>query len=772
MTRRVCDHRADAGWHRVRLWAMSCALILAAVGLRSGVAAQPLHMFVDPFIGSQGKGNVFVGPACPFGMVKPGPDCDLGANSGYAADSTKPVFGFSQTHVSGTGGGPKYGNVSLFPFMGEFNAVHQPSLRADERARTGYYAVTLTRPAVQVELTTAPRAALHRYIFTDPGKHGIRIDAGSFLGESPVPNAREAQQFVGSEVRVVSDTVVQGYSRILGGWNNGGAYTVYFCAVFNRPANVRGTWKGGVVVPGPGVQTDTGEKTGAYLSFDGPAGDTILVKVGISYVSAGRAEYNAQHDVPAWDFEGVVGRACDAWEQLFRRIEIDGTVEQKTMFYTALYHTMLMPVDKTGENPGWRSSAPYYDDFYTLWDTFRSSLPLITFIAPARQVEIINAMLNIYEHDGYLPEGRSGDCNGRTQGGSNAEVVIADAYVKGLKGINYRLGLEAMMKDAMIPPGGNEEKEGRGGLTDYQRLGYVSSSFVRAGTRTLEYSYNDFCLAQVARGLGRKGEYHHFMKRSANWQNLWRDVEDHGARGFIMPRDPAGAWVDSIQCDIVNGMRRYVRYTPLAFEWPICICWWCGFFYEGTSWEYSFFVPHDVPGLIKRSGGPKAFTARLDTYFNNGYYNVSNEPGFLTSCLYHWVGRPDVSSQRTREIILQNYNTSASGIPGNDDSGAMSSWLAFHMMGFFPNAGQPYYLLTAPLLARSIMHLENGLQFEIVAESLSAENVHIQSATLNGKPFDRSWIGHEEIMKGGTLTFTMGPMPTAWGAASIPPSYH
>lgn len=750
---------------------MRYVIVSSALALPGTVCAQPLHSYVDPFIGSQGKGNVFVGPACPFGMVKPGPDCDLGANSGYVADSTKPVFGFSQTHVSGTGGGPKYGNISLMPFVGEFRGPGGRLLRTQERASTGYYGVHLTPGDIDVELTTAPRTALHRYIFNGSGVHGFAIDAGSFLGEAPLPNAREAQQFVGSEVRILSDSVVEGYSRVLGGWNNGSAYTVYFCAIVDKRASLRGTWKGAVVFPGLDLQSDTGEKTGAFLSFTGPQTDTLQVKIGISYVSAARAAYNARHDIPGWDFDAVVTRACDQWEQLFRRIEIDGTADQKRMFYTALYHTMLMPVHKTGENPGWRSTAPYYDDFYTLWDTFRSSLPLITLIDPAREVDIVNSMLNIYEHDGYLPEGRSGDCNGRTQGGSNAEVVIADAYVKGLKGINYRLGLEAMMKDAMIPPGGNEEKEGRGGLVDYQRLGYVSSSFVRAGTRTLEYAYNDFCLARVAKGLGRNGEYQLFMRQSANWQNLWRDVSDHGARGFIMPRDASGAWVDSVQCDITNGVRRYVRYTPLAVEWPICICWWCGFFYEGTSWEYSFFVPHDIPGLIRKAGGAKAFEARLDTYFENGYYNVSNEPGFLTSCLYHWIGKPARSSERTREIIAKNYTTGPAGIPGNDDSGAMSSWLAFHMMGFYPNAGQPYYLLTAPLVSATRVRLENGKVFEIVAQGLSDANVHIQSALLNGRPFNQSWIGHEDIVRGGTLTVVMGPRPTDWGTQTVPPLY-
>jgi putative alpha-1,2-mannosidase len=212
---------------------------------------------------------------------------------------------------------------------------------------------------------------------------------------------------------------------------------------------------------------------------------------------------------------------------MISRIEIDesATYEQKVMFYTGLYHTMLMPVDRTGENPLWLSPKPYYDDFYALWDTYRTSHPLLTLITPSRQADIVNCLIDIYKFEGYMPDARSGNYNGRTQGGSNADVLIADAFVKGLPGVNYGTGLHAMLKNANIPPGGNEEKEGRGGLTDYNSLGYVSTRFVRAGNRTLEYALNDYCIAAVAKGLGRNGEYRRFLKQSDNWKNLWRDIE-------------------------------------------------------------------------------------------------------------------------------------------------------------------------------------------------------------------------------------------------------
>jgi predicted alpha-1,2-mannosidase len=369
-----------------------------------------------------------------------------------------------------------------------------------------------------------------------------------------------------------------------------------------------------------------------------------------------------------------------------------------------------------------------------------------------------------------LPDARSGNSNGRTQGGSNADVLITDAYVKKLKGINYSLAFEAMLKDAIVSPGGNEEKEGRGGLSDYNTLGYISNRFVRAGNRTVEYAYDDFCIATLAEGLNRGEEYRRFLHQSNNWQNLWRPVEDNGSKGFIMPKDPKGKWIDSIQCDVSNGRFTYIPYTPLSQDWPTCVCWWCGFFYEASSWEYSMYVPHDVAALIKNCGGGKAFEQRLNTLFDKNFYNVGNEPSFLSPNLYHWIGRPDLSSDRIRGIIRKNYNASHSGLPGNDDSGAMSSWVAFHLIGLYPNAGQPYYLINSPTFKQCIIHQENGKDFVIKANNLSEANRYIQSATLNGKVFNQAWIQHSDITKGGELVLQMASKPAEWGAVNLPPS--
>jgi predicted alpha-1,2-mannosidase len=748
-------------------------LLLAAclLGHLTPAAAQGYSQYVDPMIGSEGLGRVFIGPSYPFGMVKPSPDCTSSPNSGWLPEP-KPVTGFAQVHVSGTGGGPKYGNILLMPFTGPLTNTDKSAHRQAERAEVGYYRAQLTKPDIRVEITASPKVSFYRFSYPHQQPKALKIDAGFFLGEQPEPDGREAQQFVGSEIEVISNTEVRGYSRIRGGWNNGPAYTVYFAAVFDTPVAEFATWKGAQLQPGQKLQADSGEKTGALLRFQNSAGDTVKVKVGISFLSAAKARENVRAEIQDWNFAQVLGQLRTRWNDLLGRAELssDTPLEQKKLFYTGLYHTMLMPVNRTGENPLWNGPLPYYDDFYAIWDTFRSSNPLITLLAPRQEVDIVNALLGIYKYDGYLPDARSGNANGRTQGGSNAEVLIADAYVKNLPGIDYQLALQAMLKDATVPPGGNEEQEGRGGLVEYNRLGYVPYGIDRAGNRTLDYAYDDYCISIVAKGLKQTQLYEQYRKQASNWQNLWRpDYRNHGATGFIMPRDAAGKWLDTIAYGTSVRQKPTFVYTPLMREYPWYVCHWCGYFYEATSWEYSLSVPHQVPALIAKSGGREAFRARLDTLFDKKFYNVANEPSFLTPSLYHWLGRPDLSSQRIRQIIAQSYNATPTGLPGNDDSGAMSSWLAFQMMGLYPNAGQSYYLLNSPLVKQTTLHQENGKDFQIIAKNLSATNVYIKSARLNGKPFKQAWLEHRDIVKGGALIFEMAAKPLDWGTQILPP---
>ena len=693
------------------------------------LADAQVWQYVDPRIGSVGGGRTFLGPCMPFGMVKPGPDCGVLPNAGWAP-MPEPVVGFSQTHVSGTGGGQKYGNVLIQPYVNAPSVFDTslgwptiPQRRVNEDISLGYYATTYEN-GIRTEITTAERCSFYRIHYPPDGVSRLLIDVTHFLGKDTTPDLRERQQFVGSSIRVVGNHEVQGSTSVRGGWNNGDAYTVYFALLSDVPFTAEG----------------------ADLRF----GDLLVnLKIGISYVSVEQARRN----IPAHDFNTQLSLLRDAWERQLSKVQISGLPEQRRMFYTALYHTMLMPVDKSGEHP--RSPlSPYYDDYYAIWDTYRTSSPLLTLLCPDRQTAIVNSLLNIYAREGYMPDARSGDCNGRTQGGSNAEVVVADAFAKGLEGIDYELALKAMLKDATVAPA-DAEKEGRGGLAEYHRLGYIPYGVDRAGTRTVEYAFDDWCIAQVARGLGRLDLYKEYMKKSGNWRNLWRaDFEWDGMRGFILPKDAQGRWLDSVPWGRSRVFHPVIRYTPVTKVAPWYLPWWSTFFYEATSEEYSLSVPHDVPGLVRACGGKQRFRERLDLFFAKGYYNVQNEPSFLTPCLYHWIGRPDLSTQRIHQVVRDNYTDRPDGLPGNDDSGAMSSWLAFHMMGLYPNAGTNYYLLNVPLLPEYTLLLSNGRRLHV---NRVGEGDGFKRVSFNGVRLKDARITHQQLMKGGELVFETCP---------------
>ena len=741
------------------------AILLLTSALILSCSQQNLSLvrYVDPFIGTEGAGNTFPGATLPFGMVKLGPDCgNKDSNSGYIPGA--PVHGFSHTHVSGTGGGPKYGNILVMPFTGDFKAGEIVSGPEHAVASPGYFAVDLAAYQIHAELTVSHGAGLHRYTFPADTPKGILIDAGSFLGEGHC--CGEAQELVGSETRIVSDTRIEGHSCITGGWNMGGDYTVYFVAIFDTPAMEYGVWKNNQVEKGGKIASDNDAKTGAFFIFDPTKNNTINLRVGISFISTEKAYQNLQ-EIEHLDFDLARAIAEQEWERALNKIKIDDENEElKTVFYSALYHTMLMPTDRTGENPKWESDEPYYDDYYAIWDTYRVTHPLLTLIEPERQVGMVRSLIDIYEHEGYMPDARSGNASGRTQGGSNCDVLIADAFVKGLEGIDYEKGLQAMIKDAEVPPGVDHQKYGRGGIDDFNTLGYVSTNHERAGSRTVEYAYNDFCIYEVAKGLGKEDIAKKYLQRSGNWKNLWKPVTDSGATGFIMPKNANGNWDDAYK-----GR----RWTPDKGWQPAEFTvhnggTWQDFFYEANSWEYSFYAPQNVAGLVNACGGRDAFEARLDTFFVKNYYNVGNEPSFLTPCLYNYIGRQDKTNTTIRNIIEKYFTAKRNGIPGNDDSGSMSAWVIFNTMGFFPNAGQDVYLITSPHFSRVSLELGHGKVLQIVAHGLTEENIYIQKVSLNGKPLDRSWFRHEEIKNGGKLEFMMGDQTNNAWERELPPS--
>ncbi|MCR4810862.1 MAG: glycoside hydrolase family 92 protein [Prevotella sp.] len=347
-------------------------------------------------------------------------------------------------------------------------------------------------------------------------------------------------------------------------------------------------------------------------------------------------------------------------------------------------------------------------------------------------------------------------CESVTNKLSEAEESVRVSPCMSVAEIDYAQALEAMLKDAEQDPGADHEKHGRGGLNEYRRLGYVPYGIPRAGTRTVEYAYNDYCIAQVAKGLSREDIYEEYMQRSRNWRNLWRaDYEWDDVKGYIMPRDENGAWLDSVPWGRSKVFKPRIPYTPVTKVAPWYIPWWDTFFYEALSAEYSLSIPHDVEGLIEACGGKEAFQRRLDLFFERGRYNVGNEPSFLTPCLYHWLGRPDLSTQRIHQIIAANYSDTPDGLPGNDDSGAMSSWLAFHMMGLYPNAGQDYYLLNIPLLYSYTLTLPNGKSLKVTKKQKSKKSLssRLFTVSLNGRELKDARITHKELLQGGELVY-------------------
>lgn len=713
--------------------------------------------YVDPFIGTEGGGNVFPGVCVPFGMVKLGPDCgNMEWNAGWAPDGN--IHGFSHTHVSGTGGGCKYGNILMLPMTGVIDLSDYSSPRENERASVGEYSVEITRYGTSARLTALDRAALHEYTFPAATDSRILFDMGSCLALKMC----ETQKVIGSEVRILSPTELEGYTRVRGGWNEGEAYTVYFHAETDTPAVSFGTWKDGKTEPGKESQFDSGQKTGAYMTFNTTAGQKIRVRVGISYISCGRASANMRQ-VDTWDFDKVKAEATAKWNRVLDKVELDGDKNDKVKFYTALYHCYLQPTDKTGENPKWTSAEPNYDDFYAIWDTFRATHPLFTILTPSRQAGMLRSLIDIWRNDGYMPDARSGNDNGRVQGGSNCDILFADAIVKGVEGVDYEAGLQAMLKNAEVPPGGDERKEGRGGLDDYNTIGYVSAVTERCLTRTLEYSNCDFAIATVANRLGKNDIADRYYRKASNWQNTWNDdIECLGHKGFAWPRERDGSFL---------AEDKYTVLTGGGWENPT---------YETFSFELSMYVPHDMKSLIARCGGQERFTQRLDTFFthNNGdqrwligMYQIANEPGFLAPSLYNYVNRQDKTARLVRYILAERYKTTRDGIPGNDDSGSMSAWYVFHSLGFYPNAGQDVYLISSPVFRKATLHLENGRTLRITARNNSDRNIYVQSVRLNGKPLGNNWFRHSDIKDGGTLEFVMGPEPSGWSRNGVlPPS--
>lgn len=733
--------------------ALGLALGLCA-GLAPGQTPVPVWTHVEPQIGTAAGGYAVPGAKVPFGLVYLSPDCgNKEYNNGYMKNGNGgDMHGFSHVHVSGTGGGAKYGNILVSPQNGALATTGYVSKYGGESFSAAYYAVTLTKYNVRCELTATARVGVHRYTFPEAAAGGPRgrilFDLGSFLVKVI---SGEEQHLVANGMEITGPTSARGWHTVRGGWNKGGPYTVYFEARWDAPATKTGVFRGATVLDSQKVEDKAGKGVGGYAEFASLPNGVLNLKVGISFKSLANAAAHLQ-EAPDFDFEKVRDAGRAKWEDALSRIRITGATEdQNKIFYSAFYRSLLQPTDRTGDNPGWTSSEPYYDDYYALWDTFRTLHPLLTLTHTARQRDMVRSLVDIYKNEGWLPDARSGNFTGRTQGGSHADVVIADAFVKGITGIDWSLAYEGMVKNAEVPPPADKlQYYGRGGILQYNRLGYVPVNFERSGTRTLEYGPCDYGLARLAQGLGKTADFQKYSKRARNWLNLWNpEVSHEGFSGFIMPKDSLGAWKNISPAE--GGS-------------------WGSVFYEGSSWTNSLYVPQDPPALIRMAGGDETFLRRLGVFFEK-YFEASNEPGFFTPYLAAWA--KGGYARMVDWMITEQRNLfrrAANGIPGNDDSGAMSSMYLFTAMGFMPNAGWDYYLLTSPLFPGLQLKQENGKTFEVKANGLSAANRYIVSAKWNGQAFNQGWIRHAEILKGGVLELEMGAAPSSWPTGPVPPS--
>jgi len=712
---------------------------------------------VKPLIGTDGHGHVFPGATLPFGMIQLSPDTrdeTWDGCSGYHYSDTS-ILGFSHNHLSGTGCAD-LGNVMLMPSVGplKLTAGSKPGegYRAafahdQEEARPGYYRVMLPDSKINVELTATLRAGLHRYTFPQADDAHIILDLWHGISNRPTA----------SQITIPDDHTVTGFRRS-DGW--GGDKVFYFVIEFSRPFDGAGVAADHKPVVG---KQATGQNLQAHLDFKTKAGEVILARVALSTVSVEGARKNLRAELPGWDFDAVTAAAFTAWDRALGAAQVESKDENfKQTFYTAVYHTLVAPtllndVDGQVRGPDGKVHTVKGFDYYTelsFWDTFRAEHPLLTLLQPNRVNDFVKTCLAHYRFTSpdarYLPVWANGGKETNCMIGNHSIPVIVDAYLKGFRDWDAGEALADMIASTNL----NREY-----LDSYRDVGYVVQRKDEQGAaKTLEYCYDDICIARMARALEKPEVAAIYEKRARSWQNVF-DRET----GFMRSRDAGGAWVqpfDPTRIDMAS-------YT------------------EANAWHYEFFVPHDVPGLIGKLGGDARFVAKLDEMFDPnqkitnhlqditgviGLYAHGNEPCHHVSYLYNYAGQAWKTQALVRQIADTLYNNTCAGICGNDDCGQTSAWFVFTALGFYPvDPADGVYVIGSPLADRATLTLDpayyKGGKFTVVAKGNSPRNLYIQSATLNGRPYTRSWITHNQIVAGGTLELQMGPNPnTSWGA--------
>ena len=701
-------------------------LALAALGC-SPRSADPVD-YVNPFIGTGFHGHTYPGATTPFGMVQLSPDTRAGnwdACAGYHYSDTT-IDGFSQTHLSGTGCAD-LADILFHPTTREIvihdgECVLQPYFFShdDERASCGYYAVTLPDVNIGVELTAAPRTGVHRYTFTGKGPRQVIVDLLHTVTEEKIDLC---------ELRRTAPGELAGMRRTQGWVPN---QYVFFAARFSEPF--------------ADVQL-LGDKQ-AVLTF-APDVRTLTIAVGLSSVSVENARMNSLAEVPELDFDAVHARAVGQWRKALGDIVVEGgSRDEMTNFYTAQYHTKLTPNLMSDVNGEYRrhdqtvarmpEGESYYSTF-SLWDTFRAWNPLQTLVDTALVNDMIRSMLDMYDSTGELPIWPLASGETGTMIGYHAVSVIADAYLKGIRGYDADKALEAMIRSSNINKKGSDY---------YTAQGYIPSNIKRESVScTLEYAYDDWAIARMAQAMGRDDVFGEYARRALNYVNVF-----DGSTCFFRGRQSDGNWSAPFE-EFATG-RDYTEATP---------------------WHYRFFVPHDVNGLIQLFGSREAFIREMDRLFTlesdemqldvsdvtglMGQYAHGNEPSHHMAYLYNYVGQPWKTQELTRRLLHEMYAPTPEGIIGNEDCGQMSAWYVFSSLGFYPVCpGSNEFALTAPQFPKAVVRLANGRTLTVTADN-PRRSVYIASVTLDGKPIDRNYITYDELMQGGELHFALRPRP-------------
>ena len=749
--------------------------------------------YVDPMIGTDFFGHTFPGATLPFAMVQLSPDNDIQGwtySSGYSyGDNT--IMGFSHTHFSGTGM-TAGGDIMFMPTTGDKMHIYpgpkdhpEQGYRSkfdhkDEIVTTGYYSVLLKDYNIKVELTATRRAGMHRYTFPKARKATILIDLGHEIGGNHNSGS--------SQISIKNDSTIEGYK-------NSSGTMVYFVAEFNKPFHYYGTFDAGYQTPESGgsifpyKNEERGKNIGSFVNYTTEDGDVVLVKVGISYVNIDGARKNLEAEIPGWDFDQVHHEARETWNNAIKKVTVEGATEdKKTIFYTAVYHSLLaqqISEDVDGQYFGMDGKIHKADgkDFYpsfSCWDTYRTEHPLMTIIAPEHVNDMIRSIVQKTRNFGWLPAQHFRNVFDQGMVGDHLVPIITDAFMKGFRDYDVDFIYDAMRKKALeLPKPPLPPTAGRSGLQYYIDLGYAPCDKVTESVpNTLELSYNDWCIAQMAKALGKQDDYEMFLKRANNYKNVY-DPESK----FMRPRKADGSWLEALdghtQEIIQEGDHSYYKYFD-----PLLVGRRPNRHYtESNAWQYLWSVQHDPEGLIKLLGGDQPFVQRLDTFFSMspiitppkyvgvvgtiGQYVHGNQPSHHVAYLYDYAGQPWKTQEMSRKVMEELYRTGPGGICGNEDMGSLSSWYVLSAMGFYPvTPASTEYAIGSPIFNEVTIQVDEGKTFKIIANNNSKINKYIQSATLNGQPLDHCWIDHTDIIKGGVLEFEMGPNPNKQWASS------